>query len=226
MKSLITKKIRDDIKYIPYSLPTYFIEDGITSVMIENEKIKLRIFGNHNLLNMEAAYYVCKELKIDGHIFAKGIADFTGASRRLELLAELKDANVYRDFAHAPSKVMASVKALKQQFPGRKLNAVLELHTFSSLNEKFMQEYKGALEDADEAIVFYSNHALELKRMPVLDPKFVIEGFAKPNLEVITDREQLEKRLSEHKKTNTNFLFMSSGDYDGIDILQVLRIEQ
>ncbi len=225
LKSLITKNIRDDIKYIPYSLPTYFIEDGTTSVMIENEKKTLKVFGNHNLLNMEAAYYVCKELKIDGHIFAKAICDFTGASRRLELLAESKDANVYRDFAHAPSKVMASVNALKQQFPNRKLIAVLELHTFSSLNEKFMSEYKGALENADEAIVFYSNHAINLKRMTDLDPKVVIQGFAKPNLEVINEREQLEKRLSDYKKTNANFLLMSSGDYDGIDILQVLKME-
>lgn len=225
LESLITKNIREDIKYIPYGLPTYFIEDGTTSVMIENEKIKLKIFGNHNLLNMEAAYYVCKELTIDGDIFTKAISDFTGASRRLELLAGSYDANVYRDFAHAPSKVMASVNALKQQFPDRKLIAVLELHTFSSLNEKFMQEYNGALENADEAIVFYSNHALELKRMPVLDPKVVIEGFAKSNLEVINERKQLEKRLSEYNKINTNFLFMSSGDYDGIDILQVLKIK-
>ena len=225
LKSLISKNIREDIRYIPYGLPTYFIEDGTTSVLIEGEKIKLRIFGNHNLLNMEAAYYVCKELKIDGHIFAKAIANFTGASRRLELFAESKDANVYRDFAHAPSKVIASVNALKQQFPGRKLIAVLELHTFSSLNEQFMHEYNGTLENADEAIVFYSNHALELKRMPVLAPGVVIEGFAKPNLEVITETKQLKKRLSEYKKINTNFLFMSSGDYDGIDILQALKIE-
>ena len=223
LKNLIESNIREDLNYTPYSLPTYFIEDGITSVMIENAKTKLKIFGNHNLLNMEAAFHVCKKLKIDGHIFAEAMSDFTGASRRLELLAELKDANVYRDFAHAPSKVIASVNALKQQFPERKLIAVLELHTFSSLNEKFMNEYKGALENADEAIVFYSSHALELKRLPVLDPKVVMEGFAKSNLEVINKKEQLEKMLSQYEKANTNFLFMSSGDYDGIDILQALK---
>lgn len=226
LKNLIANNKREDIKYVSYGLPTYFIEDGVTSAMIENEKTKLKIFGNHNLLNMEAAYYVCKELTIDGHIFAKAISFFTGASRRLELLAETKDTNVYRDFAHAPSKVIASVNALKQQFPDRKLIAVLELHTFSSLNAKFMHEYKATLDNADETIVFYSNHALELKRMPVLNPKVVIEGFAKPNMEVITEKELLKKRLAEYKKINTNFLFMSSGDYDGIDILQVLKIKE
>ncbi len=224
LKSLIADNLRDDIKYIPYNLPTNFIEDGATRVMIENEKIKLKIFGNHNLLNMEAAYHVCKELNIDGHIFAKAVSGFTGASRRLELFAEAKDSNVYRDFAHAPSKVKASVDALKQQFPGRKLIAVLELHTFSSLNEKFMHEYNGAMENADQAIVFYSHHALELKRMPALDPNVVSNGFAKSGLEVINERPQLEKRLMKFEKANTNFLFMSSGDYEGINILKVLDI--
>ncbi|MEO6221124.1 MAG: Mur ligase family protein [Ginsengibacter sp.] len=224
LEVLIKKNIRKDIKYVPYRLPTYFIENGITGVMIENQKTELKFFGNHNLLNLEAAYHVCKELEIDGSVFAKAIATFTGASRRLELLAESGDAKVYRDFAHAPSKVHASVNALKQQFPERKLIAILELHTFSSLNEKFMHEYKGALENADNAIVFYSHHALELKRMPLLQPKIVMEGFAKPNLEVINEKKQLETRLREFKKANSNFLFMSSGDYDGINILQILEM--
>ncbi|MEP6584442.1 MAG: Mur ligase family protein [Ginsengibacter sp.] len=225
LKSLITENVRSDIKYLPYGLPTHFIEDGTTSIIIENKKTKLKVFGNHNLLNIEAAYYVCKELKIDGDIFAKAIAGFTGASKRLELLAKSIDTNVYRDFAHAPSKVTASVNALKQQFPSRKLVAVLELHTFSSLNENFMQEYKGSLENADEAIVFYSNHALELKRMPALNPEAVIEGFAKIDLKVINEKEQLEMKLREYQISGTNFLFMSSGNYDGIDVLKALKIK-
>ncbi len=226
LKNLVANNLRKDIKYIPYTLPSFSIENGNTSVMIENEKTRIKVFGNHNLLNMEAAYHVCKELKIDGPIFAKGIADFTGASKRLELLADPGDTNVYRDFAHAPSKVMASVNALKQQFPGRKLIAILELHTFSSLNEKFMNEYYGSLENADEAVVFYSNHALELKRMPSLDPNIVLKGFGKPGLEVINDRSELEKMLAKYEKGNKNFLFMSSGNYDGINILEVLGIKE
>ncbi len=226
LKSLVADNLRKDIKYIPYKLPSYFIENGNTSVIIESEKTRIKVFGDHNLLNMEAAYHVCKELKIDGTIFAKGIADFTGASKRLELLADSGDCNVYRDFAHAPSKVMASVNALKQQFPARKLVAILELHTFSSLNEKFMNEYYDSLGNADEAIVFYSNHALELKRMPPLDSNIVLKGFGKPGLEVINDRSELEKMLARYEKRNTNFLFMSSGNYDGINILEVLGIKE
>ena len=223
LKNLVLQNRRNGIKYIPYSLPTYFIENGVTSVMIENEKTHLKVFGNHNLLNITAAYYVCMELNISARIFATAIASFSGAAKRLELFDESDSGNIYRDFAHAPSKVLASVDAMKQQFPKRKLVAVLELHTFSSLNENFMNEYNGALENADEAIVFYSKHTLELKRLPLLNPEKVKAGFGKQNLEVITSREELEKRLVNTPKTNANFLFMSSGNYEGMNILQVIK---
>jgi UDP-N-acetylmuramate: L-alanyl-gamma-D-glutamyl-meso-diaminopimelate ligase len=222
LKKLVADTTRSDIKYIGYQLPAYFIEHGITSVTIGKEKAKLKFFGNHNLLNLQAAYNVCKELDINDAGFAMAIAGFTGAAKRLEILVQNKEYNVYRDFAHAPSKVTASINAVKQQFPQRKLVAILELHTFSSLNEKFMHEYAGAMDNADEGIVFYSKHALELKRMPMLEPQSVIAGFNKSNLEVITVKEQLEKKLKSIDTHNTNFLFMSSGNYDGIDILHVI----
>ena len=219
LTNLVAVVGRKDIRYIPYGLPPYFIEDGITSVVIGKQKTNLKVFGNHNLLNLQAAYAVCKELNINDTNFARLIAGFTGASKRLELLAETREYAVFRDFAHAPSKVMASINAVKQQFPQRKLVAVLELHTFSSLNEKFMHEYAGAMDNADQGIVFYSKHALELKRMPALDPQSVVHGFNKSNLEVITERQILEQRLCDLNCSNTNFLFMSSGNYDGLDIL-------
>ena len=222
LKNLINDNLRSDIKYIPYGLPSFFIENGITSVMIGKEKTRLRVFGNHNLLNLQAAWLVCKELGLTDIEFANGIAGFTGASKRLELLASTQQYNVYRDFAHAPSKVVASINAVKQQFPERKLVAVLELHTFSSLNEKFMTEYAGAMDNADEGIVFYSNHALELKRMPPLSPQAVMDGFKKSTLIVITDKTQLEKKLTAIDRTNSSFLFMSSGNYEGIDILKTV----
>ena len=222
LKDLVTKNMRTDIRYISYGLPTYFIENGVTSVMIGDKKTGLKIFGNHNLLNLQAAYNVCKELGIDDDGFAAAIADFTGASKRLELLAENSAYNVYRDFAHAPSKVTASINAVKQQFPDRKLVAILELHTFSSLNKEFMKEYAGSMKNADEGIVFYSNHALELKRMPPLDPQDVINGFEKPDLLVITQKDKLESALKNIHPGNTNFLFMSSGNYEGTDILKTI----
>lgn len=223
LKKLIEENKRSDIKYVPYALPTYFIEDGITSVVIGRENAKLKIFGNHNLLNLQAAHNVCKTLGISDIDFADAIASFTGAAKRLEILAENKYYNIYRDFAHAPSKVTASINAVKQQFPQRKLVAILELHTFSSLNEKFMHEYSGAMDNADEGIVFYSKHALELKRLPMLEPQSVMAGFDKQNLEVFTRKEDLEKKLKSIDTINTNFLFMSSGNYEGIDILNALN---
>jgi len=225
LKTIILKNSRKDIRYVPYHLPTYFIEDGITSVKIAEEKTTISVFGNHNLLNLQAAYLVCKELKIDDVTFAKAISTFAGAAKRLELIAQKKTGNVYRDFAHAPSKVTASINAVRQQFPQRRLVAVLELHTFSSLNAEFMNEYKNSMENADVAIVFYSKHALELKRMKPLQSESVINGFQKADLEVINEKKILEERLKKETLNNTNFLFMSSGNYDGMDILKTLNIK-
>ena len=226
LKKLVEENLRKEIKYVAYHLPEHSIENGVTTVTIDNEKTDLKIFGNHNLLNLQAAYYVCIELGMAAATFAKGIATFAGAAKRLELIAEKKDCNIYRDFAHAPSKVKASINAVKQQFPQRKLIAILELHTFSSLNKNFMEEYKGAMENADEAIVFYSKHALELKRMEFLDPQIVKNGFQKQGLEVITERKKLEEKLKSESGNNANFLFMSSGNYDDMDILTILNFKQ
>ncbi|MBA2249779.1 MAG: peptidoglycan synthetase [Chitinophagaceae bacterium] len=223
LKKLVLENMRPGIRYQPYHLPTYFIEDGKTEVIISGEKSYLKVFGNHNLLNIQAAFYVCSELGISPAVFTNAIANFTGAAKRLEVLTSNENFTIYRDFAHAPSKVKASINAVKQQFPGRKLVAILELHTFSSLNENFMEEYKGSMEEADTGIVFYSSHALELKRMPVLDPQKVNDGFDKNNLLVFTHKADLENWLRHHEYSNTNILLMSSGMYDGLDIAGIIK---
>ena len=222
--ALIKDTKRADLTYFPYHLPEHTIENGITNVSIGNQKTLLSIFGNHNLLNLEAAHIVCGLLDIDDVTFAKSIADFSGASKRLELIASDGNTNVYRDFAHAPSKVTASINAVKEQFPQRRLTAVLELHTFSSLSAHFLDQYNGALEKADEAIVFFSRHALELKRLKLLDSKEIKDGFQKQGLLVISDRETLETELKNKNTKDANFLFMSSGNYDGMNILQTLNL--
>ena len=222
LTKLVAENKRTDIRYIPYKLPDHTIINGVTNVMIGEINVSLKVFGMHNLLNMQAAYYVCKELKLNDATFARAINNFAGASKRLELISSGEDTNIYRDFAHAPSKVKASIDAVKEQFPGRKLAAILELHTFSSLNADFMPEYKGAMEKADYAIVFYSNHALELKRMKPLPEEDVRNGFDKEGMYVITKRAELEKLLKGIEKRGTNFLFMSSGTYEGMDILNTI----
>ena len=222
LKKLVEENKRDDIKYQPYHLPTYFITDGKTEIILEGQKSSLKIFGNHNLLNLHAAFFVCKQLGVEAPLFVKAIADFSGAAKRLELILSTETTNIYRDFAHAPSKVKASIEAVKQQFPERKLIAILELHTYSSLNRNFMKEYNGAMEQADIGIVFYSQHALELKRMPPLPKEIVKEGFGKDNLIIFTSKQELEDWLQHHEYSNANVLLMSSGNYDGVDINLIL----
>jgi len=224
LKKLVESHRRDDIAYAPYHLPAHTIDEGKTRVTIGNTSSILKIFGNHNLLNLQAAWLVCKELNISEEAFAGAISDFEGAAKRLQWIGSKNGGNVYRDFAHAPSKVKASIEAVKEQFPDKKLIAILELHTFSSLNKNFMHEYSGAMASADEAIVFYSKHALELKRMDFLEPAAVKEGFKKENLEVINERRQLEQKLKKYDGKDANYLFMSSGNYDGMNILTTLNI--
>ena len=216
---LVNQSRRTDIRYQPYGVPRHQIMQGKTSVNIGNNEGPLRVFGDHNLLNLHAAYYACKELNVAASAFVKAIGDFTGASKRLELLGANNTTNVYRDFAHAPSKVKASIDAVKQQFPDRRLVAVLELHTFSSLNETFMEQYKGAMDKADLPVVFYSSHALELKRLPPLPVEKVVQGFGHDNLTVLNEAKALIRFLKTESYEHTNVLFMSSGNYDGADIL-------
>lgn len=218
VKELIETCRRADIEYHPYNIPQHVIENGITEVIVEGNKTGLQVFGNHNLLNLHAAWLACKQINVSAQEFTKAIGSFTGASKRLEVLAKNADIIFYRDFAHAPSKVEATIKAVKNQFPTRKLIAVLELHTFSSLNEAFMEEYSGVMEEADEAAVFYSRHALELKRLPALPASAVTNGFGKKELQVFNEKVELEKWLQNNKYTNSIVVFMSSGNYDGIDI--------
>jgi UDP-N-acetylmuramate: L-alanyl-gamma-D-glutamyl-meso-diaminopimelate ligase len=209
------------LRKIPYGVPSYRIENGITVVTLEGQTGALKVFGEHNLLNLNAAFCVVRELGVDAAAFLKGMASFTGAAKRLELLATSEGVNVYRDFAHAPSKVKATIEAVKKQFPGRQLIAVLELHTYSSLNEQFLSEYKGAMEPADRAAVFYSRHALELKRLPPLAEEKVVAGFGKAGLAVINEKEELQTWLTQQSYKNANLLLMSSGNYDGLDIISL-----
>lgn len=224
LKDLVEKNRRDDIHYHPYGVPAHSIDDGVTVVTVGGVETELKVFGAHNLLNLHAAWLVCSELGLDAKTFTKGIATFTGAAKRLELLAKNKQTVFYRDFAHAPSKVKATVEAARAQFPDKKIIALLELHTYSSLNEAFMKEYHGALDGADEAAVYYSKHALELKRMPELKADAVQNGFGKPGLNVINERQQLEQWITQREFSHAVVLFMSSGNYDGFDAVAFAKI--
>jgi UDP-N-acetylmuramate: L-alanyl-gamma-D-glutamyl-meso-diaminopimelate ligase len=218
LNDLVNVSQRSDIHYRPYSVPKHKIVNGQTTVEIQGCSTTLKVFGNHNLLNMHAAWLACSLLGVSAEKFVSAIAGFTGASKRLEFLAGNDDTIMFRDFAHAPSKVKATMEAVRSQFPSRKLYAVLELHTYSSLNENFMKEYAGVLDGADESAVFYSSHALELKRLPPLPVAAVEAGFGKKGLHVFNDRKQLEDWLAGLTLSNAVLLLMSSGNYDGLDV--------
>ncbi len=219
---VLTELVQNDkgnkIQITGYGIPHHEVKEGNTRILLENRWKSLEVFGNHNLMNIQAAWLVCRELGVSVETFLEQIASFTGASKRLELLASNDQSRIYRDFAHAPSKVKATIAAVREQFPAHRLIAVLELHTYSSLNAGFMKEYAGVMDPADKAAVFYSAHALEIKRMPALDPGQVKSGFATKGMEVITSVQELSKWLRSQSYHKTILLLMSSGTYDGLDI--------
>jgi UDP-N-acetylmuramate: L-alanyl-gamma-D-glutamyl-meso-diaminopimelate ligase len=223
LKKLVEENKRDGLQYHAYNVPAHSITNGVTKISIEAKETELKVFGNHNLLNIHAAWLVCKQLDVSAEDFLKSISSFTGASKRLELLSKNDDTIVYRDFAHAPSKAKATIEAAKQQFPAKRLIAVFELHTYSSLNAAFMKEYEGVMEGVEEAAVFYSQHALELKRMPELHKSVVEEGFQKKDLHIFNTGLELENWLEQLDYKNSVVLFMSSGNYEGIDVSQLAK---
>ena len=164
----IAANAKRSIRKEAYDTYRYRIEEGVTIVNHGEKESRLKIFGDHNLQNMNAARLVCNELNLSDNQFFEAIATFTGAAKRLELLKETATSIAYKDFAHAPSKLKATVHALKKRFPKRELIACFELHTFSSLNKVFLPQYKNAMEAADVAYVYFSEHTLEMKRLPMI----------------------------------------------------------
>ncbi|MGB0888477.1 MAG: UDP-N-acetylmuramate--L-alanine ligase [Vicingaceae bacterium] len=209
-----------DIDRIGYQTPENVINNGVTSVLVEGNEIPLEIFGDHNLQNLEGARLICNELKINDNQFYEAIQDFKGASKRLELIAKNDSTVVYKDFAHSPSKLKATTQAVKKQYPDRKLIACMELHTFSSLNKEFLQEYKDSMTTADEAYVYYSNHTIEHKKLAAITPEEVKAAFCSENVTIYNDSDELFGMLQEKKWDKSVLLLMSSGNFDGKNLNQ------
>ncbi len=211
-------RVNPHIREQRYDTPTHEVVDNQTFIIQEDKKIPLQIFGKHNLQNLEAARLVCGELGIEEDEFYEAISDFGGAARRLQLLHQ-SDTNVaYLDFAHAPSKVEATIRALKEQYPNRPLTACLELHTFSSLNKKFLKEYKGTMDAADLACVYFSEHTLKMKRLPELSTQDIVSSFGHRKMKIFTRKENLTAFLEHLNWKNRNLLMMSSGKFGGVDM--------
>ena len=207
---------KNTINKIPYGLPAFEIIDGITFLILKNKKLPLQIFGKHNLMNMNGARLICNSIGVNDEQFYEAIQSFKGASKRLELVGKNAVCTVYKDFAHSPSKLKATIKAVKEQYPNRTLVACMELHTYSSLNSEFLSHYKDAMRDADVPIVYFNPHAIKLKRLPDISIEQVAEGFCDNRLKVFTDSEKMQKELLDLQWKNKNLLLMSSGNFDGI----------
>ena len=212
----IVQKSEAGIKKIGYAIPEHEIRSGITYLL--PEETALKIFGDHNLMNMNAAKLVCEQLNISSAQFNEAIASFTGAAKRLEVISADELTNVYKDFAHSPSKLKATIDAVKAQFTDRKLVACIELHTFSSLNKDFLKEYAGAMDKADEAIVFIDLKSFEQKRMEPFSEQDVRDAFSNPDLKFFNDAFELKRYLLSLNYKNSNLLMMSSGNYAGFDL--------
>jgi len=212
------------IKKYPYSTPTYEIEDGITAIDTPDGMMPLEIFGDHNLQNLAGAKWICQHMGIDEDDFYEAIASFKGASKRLEKIAENTQTVIFKDFAHSPSKVKATTEAVKKQYENREVIACLELHTYSSLNAEFLGEYKGALDKADKAVVFYSPHAVKIKQLDEVTTAQIGAAFGREDLMMFTNPTEFKAFLLNQNLEQTAVVLMSSGNYGGLDFEEVKEL--
>jgi UDP-N-acetylmuramate: L-alanyl-gamma-D-glutamyl-meso-diaminopimelate ligase len=217
----IADETQNQIRKHPYYTPDYRIENGTTILDTPEGDMPIEVFGAHNLNNLAGAKWICQHMGIDEDDFYEAVATFKGASKRLEKIVESKSTVVFKDFAHSPSKVMATTKAVREQFPAKKLIACLELHTYSSLNPEFLKEYQKSLDPADEAVVFFSPEALEIKKMQPISKEQIRKAFDKKDLIVYTTPQEFKEHLQDLDYSNSVLLLMSSGNYGGLDFEEI-----
>ncbi len=214
--NLVQKSDRKDITFIPYYTPEYEIVNGLTFLKPNNLTIPLQVFGEHNLQNLEGARLVCKQIGIVETDFYEAIQSFEGAAKRMELIASNKETLIFKDFAHSPSKLKATIAAAKNQYPERKLIAAMELHTFSSLNKNFLDEYKNSMDMADEKIIYFNPHTVEHKKLDVISEQEIRTSFGNIDALIFDNTQNLTDYLTSKNLEQTNVLLMSSGNFGGI----------
>lgn len=221
MLDVIGQKDRPDITKIPYVAHPSEIVNGQTYLITkQGHKLPLQIFGDHNMKNVSGALTVCDRIGVTEDQFYEAITSFKGVAQRLEKVAENGLRILYRDFAHSPAKVEATTEAVKRQYPDRKLLAVLELYTLSSLNKVFLDQYRGTLEAADEAVVYFDTKKIQNMSISVED---IAEAFDKPNLQILTNTEDLTAYLLQKRNSDQVFLLMSSGTFSGLNLNEVSK---
>ncbi|MGB1230962.1 MAG: UDP-N-acetylmuramate--L-alanine ligase [Winogradskyella sp.] len=220
----VVEASENQIRKIAYQTPKYTVENGETLLETPEGAMPIEVFGAHNLNNLAGAKWICQHMGIDEDDFYEAISTFKGASKRLEKIAETKTSIAYKDFAHSPSKVEATTKAVKAQYSDRTLVACLELHTYSSLNAEFLKEYKGTLDAADVAVVFYSPDAVEIKKLQEVTQAQIANAFQRNDLIIYTNPEDFATFLFSQNFENKSLLLMSSGNYGGLDFDAVKKL--
>lgn len=222
----VAEAATNPIRKLAYATPQYTVSDGVTLLETPEGDMPIEVFGAHNLNNLAGAKWICQNMGVDEADFYEAIASFKGASKRLEKIAEGKGKVAYKDFAHSPSKVAATTKAVKEQYPNRTLVACLELHTYSSLNAEFLKEYEGALEYADVAVVFYSPDAVKIKQLEEVTYDQIAKAFNREDLIIYTNPQDFKNYLFNLDLDNSALLLMSSGNYGGLNFDEVKNLMQ
>jgi len=214
----IVEQSENQIRKFPYHTPEYTIDSGVTYLDTEEGPLPLEVFGAHNLNNLAGSKWICQQMGVDEADFFEAISSFTGASKRLEKLASNTNCVVYKDFAHSPSKVKATTEAIKAQYPDRTLVACLELHTYSSLNAEFLKQYNGTLDAADQAVVFYSPHSVEIKKLEMVSKDQIELAFNRNNLLIYNNPEDFKQYITSLEYADKAVVLMSSGSYGGLNL--------
>ena len=222
----IVEACENTIRKLPYQTPDYTVENGQTFLATPEGPLPIEVFGKHNLNNLAGAKWICQHMGIDEDDFYEAVSTFKGASKRLEKIAESESSVAFKDFAHSPSKVKATTNAVKEQYQNMELVACLELHTYSSLNAEFLKEYKGALDGADVAVVFYSPHAVEIKKLEEVTHEQITTAFQCKDLIIYTNPDDFKQFIFSQNFDNKALLLMSSGNYGGLDFAEVKSLIQ
>jgi UDP-N-acetylmuramate: L-alanyl-gamma-D-glutamyl-meso-diaminopimelate ligase len=219
----IADQLRSDIEKIPYNTHPYFVENNETWLIRNGARYKVAVFGRHNMQNISSAFKVCEKLGISKDNFYNAIQFFEGAKKRLQLIHRTNHSSVFIDFAHSPSKLKATIEAVRSQFPDRRLLACIELHTFSSLTKEFLQEYRNTMDKADIKVVFYNPETIRHKQLEMLDPGFIVKSFGDDQIKIFNDSKRLKDFLCSGNWQDYNILLMSSGNFSGVDFREITK---
>jgi len=214
----IAKSKSQQLRVQAYESFPYENRNGQCIIKFDDTEYPMQVFGDHNLQNMKGALLVCQQLGIEADVFLKSMMSFKGAAKRLQLLAKNEHTNIYLDFAHSPSKLKATTEAVKKQFSNRKLVAVMELHTFSSLNKDFLPQYAHTMDAADQAFVYFNPEVIAHKKLPPVSRDEVHQAFNRADLQVFTSPDELVALLKQQNLTDANLLIMTSGNLSGVNL--------